>query len=415
MPQSANADLFLPNELRKELGILDNNRRLARDAYALNAIAASKKRLLVICGKIDTEKNPMLPSRLLFNENNFAARAKEYFDEDLNKKNPLPKFTLKNNLEGTQLGKSSKDVLDWAEKNLSGNVMKGVVKSISATQFKDYIQCPFRFFLKQVAGVQPTDYSTSEMEALSFGSVVHQALQQWAQNELNNGRTDWRFDKDKLSKKFSDLVDELIKQRYPDSVLPAILVQKEIIKQRLKVFADYQATREERIIAVEYKFTTPVTLSDNEEMTLIGKIDRIDQNADGAIILLDYKTSKNKPEADHRNNGAWINLQLPVYRHLFLEKKEEFLDDMRTRGVSVSEITDVKVGYFNLPEEGGGYTDSEWNIGDFDSADNVMMQIIEDIHNGVFWPPKESPKFDDYQEYMEWLLRYAELEKKPQE
>ena len=88
---------------------------------------------------------------------------------------------------------------------------------------------------------------------------------------------------------------------------------------------------------------------------------------------------------------------------------------MRTRGVSVSEITDVKVGYFNLPEEGGGYTDSEWNIGDFDSADNVMMQIIEDIHNGVFWPPKESPKFDDYQEYMEWLLRYAELEKKPQE
>lgn len=422
VPQSANADLFLPNELRKELGILDNNRRLARDAYALKAIAVSKKgankHLLIICGKCDTEDNPKLPSRLLFNENNFAARAKEFFDEDLNKKNPLPKFTLKNSLGGIQPGKSSKDVLDWAEKNLSGNVMKGVVKSISATQFKDYIQCPFRFFLKQVAGVQPTDYSTSEMEALSFGSVVHQVLQQWAQNELNNGRTDWRFDKDKLAKKFSDLVDELIKQSYPDSVLPAILVQKEIIKQRLKVFADYQATRNERIIAVEYKFTAPVTLNDNEEMTLIGKIDRIDQSADGTIVLLDYKTSKNKPEADHRDkDGNWINLQLPVYRHLFLEKKEEFLNDMRTRGVSVSEITDVKVGYFNLPEEVGEYTDSEWKDSDFDSAEDMMMEVMENIHNGVFWvwPPRESPKFDDYREYMEWLLRYAELEKKPQE
>ena len=43
VPASLNADVFLPNQLRRALGIEDNDRRYARDAYALSVLAASRK------------------------------------------------------------------------------------------------------------------------------------------------------------------------------------------------------------------------------------------------------------------------------------------------------------------------------------------------------------------------------------
>ena len=43
VPSSLNADLFLPNQLRRALGIEDNDRRYARDAYALSLLAASRE------------------------------------------------------------------------------------------------------------------------------------------------------------------------------------------------------------------------------------------------------------------------------------------------------------------------------------------------------------------------------------
>ncbi len=427
VPQSATSDLFLPNELRKELNILDNNRRFARDAYALTAIhrrlsssgASSaapanepSKHLVVICGKTDIDGKSLLPSRLLFNKEKFALQAYRFFNDD--KDNPLPKYSLKNDFAGNNPGKYSKEVWDWAERNLSGNVLKGVVKSISATKFKEYIQCPFRFFLKYVAGVQPTDYSVHELQAFSFGSVVHQVLQRWSQNKLDNKKCDWNPDVKQLIIELNDLVDEVFNEQYPDSVMPGILVQKEIIKQRLVGFAKFQSSWKGKTVAVEYEnFVMPVQLSDNEEMILKGKIDRIDQLSDGTIILLDYKTSVNSPEKDHRDkDGAWINLQLPVYRYLFLNNEKAFLSDMKQRGVEIKDIQDVQVGYINISQDKDvDYTDSKWSSDDFEMAKDKMFEVMEDIHNGVFWPLEEDVKYDDYQDYIEWLKTGKELKR----
>src|SRR5690606_30969274 len=43
VPASMDADLFLPNRLRQHLGILDNDRRCARDSYALSTMLASRE------------------------------------------------------------------------------------------------------------------------------------------------------------------------------------------------------------------------------------------------------------------------------------------------------------------------------------------------------------------------------------
>ena len=66
VPKSLNSDLFLPNSLRRRLQINDNQRRYARDAYALSVLLASRDEVQLIVGRRDADGNPLFPSRLLF-------------------------------------------------------------------------------------------------------------------------------------------------------------------------------------------------------------------------------------------------------------------------------------------------------------------------------------------------------------
>ena len=73
--KSVNSDLFLPDSLRRALGIVDNARRFARDAYALSVLAATRADLHLISGRRDSEGYPLTPSRLVFaTDNETAAR-----------------------------------------------------------------------------------------------------------------------------------------------------------------------------------------------------------------------------------------------------------------------------------------------------------------------------------------------------
>lgn len=66
VPDSVTSDTFLPNNLRLELGLGDNDQRYARDAYVLTAMLNSRKDLQLIIGRRDSRDDPMKPSRLLF-------------------------------------------------------------------------------------------------------------------------------------------------------------------------------------------------------------------------------------------------------------------------------------------------------------------------------------------------------------
>src|SRR5439155_17417631 len=66
VPTSLNSDLFLPNELRRRLGLYDNARRFARDAYAVSLLRHARRDVVWLVGRRDADGNPLIPSRLLF-------------------------------------------------------------------------------------------------------------------------------------------------------------------------------------------------------------------------------------------------------------------------------------------------------------------------------------------------------------
>ena len=83
-PSSMNHDLFLPNRLRTHLGIEDNARRYARDAYALQVLLNSREDLHLIAARRDVQGEPLTPSRLLFatDASLIARRINHFFGEE---------------------------------------------------------------------------------------------------------------------------------------------------------------------------------------------------------------------------------------------------------------------------------------------------------------------------------------------
>ena len=67
---------------------------------------------------------------------------------------------------------------------------------------------------------------------------------------------------------------------------------------------------------------------------------------------------------------------------------------------------EIKVGYINISKEKvAKFENPEWTDDVFKTAEDKISEVMENIHNGVFWPPSEDVKYDAYPEYVSWLLQ----------
>ena len=64
IPSSITSDLFLPNSLRTSLGLVDNARRFARDAYTTALLVNSRATVTFFCKRTDAAGMPLWPSRI---------------------------------------------------------------------------------------------------------------------------------------------------------------------------------------------------------------------------------------------------------------------------------------------------------------------------------------------------------------
>ena len=159
----------------------------------------------------------------------------------------------------------------------------------------------------------------TEMSGGTFGDLAHDVLQAFAESDHKDCRDD-REIYDWLSKE----LDVEAKRRFPGSRLPALRIQLEQLRQRLDKFSVLQARQREngwRIVSCE-ELLEHRLMVDNKPFTIRGKIDRVDQHEiTGKVAVWDYKTSDSgkDPQAAHFRNKKWIDLQLPLYRHLLKE------------------------------------------------------------------------------------------------
>jgi len=381
VPETVTGDAFLPEALRARLGLKTNEARFARDAYLLAALSACRTtagRLDLLVGKVSAAGDPLRPSRLLL-----ACAEAEL---------PRRVAALFRPVEAARPG------LPWRRAwQLTPPVVAPPAR-VSVTAFRDYLRCPFRFYLKHALKMETVDPFKSELDALDFGTLCHDALEAMGKAPALRDCTDPAVLREFLLAR----VDRRARERYGAELTLPLIVQLESARQRLARAAEVQAEQRAAgwvIEQVERKFELALGA-----VTVSGKIDRIERHVEtGAVRVIDYKTSDKgvPPVAAHVRSArraetapdwarftaggkelVWTDLQLPLYLEALAG---EF-------GGAAG------AGYFNLPKAVGetelllwdDYA-APWRAAARRCAEGVAAGVTAEI----FWPPAEVPPRDE--------------------
>ena len=384
LPGSAGRDPLLPEPLRQALGLDNAARTAARDAWML-AVAAGREDLLVVVPRRRADGAPAVPSRLLFRRDPDAvvAAAKRLFAKP---SPPLP--------AGPPAVMPSR--LEVPNPSIVVPGGSALHPPMRVTEFRDYLACPYRYWLRHRLRLGIADDDSLELGPGDFGTLIHECLDLFAKDPLLAASTS----AEEIAAGLSAILDRLVDRRYGSGAAPAVFVQAELARRRLRQFASVQASRTAAgwaIHSTEQVVRSSALVVDGQPVTLSGKIDRIDHHAgEDRWEVLDYKTSKNAktPDQTHRDPRGWIDLQLPLYRHLLVE----------VGGLPEIDLANpdrIGVGYFNVPArvEEIRIDSANWSAEEYESADDTARDVVRAVREGVFWPPNPDaagtfPEFD---------------------
>jgi len=378
IPESLNSDLFLPDGLRRHLQITDNSQRYARDAYALCLLQNSGRELVVIARRRDTSGEPLQPSRfgLLETGSELAQRVLAFWSDSTP---PAPPTASADRATSFLVNRPPDDVQP--------------PESMSVTSFRDYLQCPYRYYLNYIADIESIDDAANELGGAQFGNVLHNVLAAFGESDLS--------DADDAVEIRTYLLDQLksrARWMFGEHYIPAVGVQLGQAARRLEAFADWQAERRLQgwqIHAVEQpqrsadgeRPAPTIVNHDDTRMSLTGRIDRIDFHPETeSWALFDYKTNDTAadPEKAHLSGDSWIDLQLPLYRHL-----------AKQLGVN----GEIQLGFIVLPKDTNntGERTAEWTNEQLQAADSAAADVWKAVQACEFWLPAESGvRYDSY-------------------
>lgn len=386
IPQSLNSDLFLPNSLRTRLGLLDNARRYARDVYALSVLLHSRQRVTLIVGRRTAEGEPLRPSRLLFaaEPEVIAERIVQFYGDKAKAarpaRSPLP-------AELTTTCSTPKFSIPRPRR------LSAPIAELNVTEFRSYLACPYRYYLRHVLGLGAVDDAAEELGGSEFGELLHEVLKAFGLSPLTSSRAP-----EEIRAFLQDQLETVVRRRLGGRRRPVVELQIEQLRRRLGAFAHLQAELAElgwEIRHVEHadqESDPPFDLGDGRSIHLRGRIDRIDFHPQHGWRILDYKsTAKGEsPEEVHRKSKKgkkqekeWIDLQLPLYRRL-----------ARPLGVEGR----VQLGFLLLPEDSARTRVelAEWTDEELSEADELAREAARGILDQRFWPPSDVRDYDDW-------------------
>ena len=400
IPQSITSDAFLPDQARAHTGLRDNVHRYARDAYILESIvqprAGGRGQFRGFMPRRGGRGDPLKPSRLLFHgpPEDLAPRAMYFFSDG-----PSLNESLERVPGWPWNGPDPKDALG----KFKTQTETGERHRLSPSALKDYLQCPFGFYLKQVIGLKDPYEPIHEMNAREFGTWVHEIFANFAHSAMAHSADAGAIEKFLVAE-----AERLFNARFGAQPSLPVSFQKNIVLNRLAYAAQAQAGWRRagwKILPDRSEF--PFTLPMGPEWIIGGRIDRVDEHErTGEICVMDFKTSAEAeaPAAAHlarragpespADLGGWKDLQLPLYvaacRALFPGKT-------------------IRAAYFALPNAVEDTGILEWP----ELADDLVRRatvcarnIYRRVGAGVFWPSRM--KFGDRED--EYRVFFGDVE-----
>lgn len=397
IPEHRGDDPFLPDSFREILGMESGDVNYARDSFLLQSHIESREKVRITLSKLSESNEPKTPSRLLLRSKgiDLAERVQSLFGEP----------TLKSD-------NPSAWQRDWRlnipEIQNPYSLENETQRSLSPTAIRDYLHCPFRFFLKRVVRMERYEANKTEMNALDFGLLIHAIVEKFGRETSIRDSVSVR----EIQNSFDELLEDELFLRFGGNLNLALRMQADIAKSRLHRLATLQAEESAtgwRILDVELDIGKSIPWGiDGHPIRM--QIDRVDQHQQtGEIRVMDYKSSskaadplkahitnlnpdENRPICGDtlpptprgRTDRRWKNLQLPIYAWFAQQHYKS------------SEIPSV--GYINMPNTLSDTAFTVWQ--DFDaelleSAKIWASTAIKQIQQSNFFHPATLPNREE--------------------
>ena len=342
---------LLSPPLRRSLGLQDAETFHARDLYYLELLMASRDATFV-SGRRGAQGEPLSPRRILL-----AGAMPELVETVL-------AFWGESGSDGDE-----EDGTQVSAESAFGPILPSVDAAVPdrlpATAFRDYLACPYRFYLRHVLGLRQVRDLPRELPPGDFGRLLHAVLGRFARAPAASSG-----DPEVIARILGELLDEEAALRSGELPRVAVRLQLEQLRRRLRSFAAWQAaqaragwTIDPELVEVRVEATLDV---DGSPFVVTGRIDRVDRHPTGGSRLLDYKSAEQSvtPEQAHRagkrGERRWIDLQLPLYELM-----------LRQRGVDgVAPGVALELGFVNLGHrlDEDPLALAEWNEDDLAEA-----------------------------------------------
>lgn len=373
-------DPILPDALRAAMGFEDEARRHARDLFVLSTILGRDPEARFLVPRRDPRGEPRVPSRLVFGDRGpaLARRVVEVFNR--------PSARYRGGVDVSGFGRPRPTWADEAARIIA-------IDRLSVTAFRDYLASPYRFWLKHVLGLRGPDPVGRELDARSFGTVLHHAVEVFGRQDVARGAAGERpcADPDRIHEAMVVAMSDAIDRMCGSNRGAGLLLQERILTARLREVAIRQAdlAREGwRIHAVEDQLDALLDIPGEAPMPVRGRIDRIDHHPEQGWRLIDFKTSDagKTPDRSHRVNGRWIDLQLPLYRGLHAGALPD-----------APPPSEVATGYFLVTADAGkiGFSPSRKIDELHEEAMDMAREVVRSIRDGNFELTGDPPRDDD--------------------
>jgi ATP-dependent helicase/nuclease subunit B len=205
---------------------------------------------------------------------------------------------------------------------------------ISASRLERWLSCPHAYLLEHVLRVEPVENPEEllEIDAMERGSVVHDILERWLLEQLQDGTVPppsqpWP---PPARERLLEIGEEVCDEAQARGVTGHPLLWR---RDRLQIlgdlvqFLDADDDRRarggltpigaERAFGMDGAEAVYLDLGDGRTIAVRGKIDRVDRAADGTVVVADYKTGRrdsySKLTEDTPLGEDGTKLQLVIY------------------------------------------------------------------------------------------------------
>jgi ATP-dependent helicase/nuclease subunit B len=204
---------------------------------------------------------------------------------------------------------------------------------ISASGYHSLVACPYQFFARYMLRLNEMDEVRESVEKRDYGEWVHDILHRFHQKFPLNAAHSHAVLEDALQNISSEVFAPVVERDY---LARAWLLRWQ---QAIPAYLDTQLKFEAdgwRYQSGEVPFEFPLS----EELTLHGRTDRVDVQADGAARVLDYKLTDATRLRD-KLKEAGEDVQLACYASVYEADEAAFISIEKDKVIAVAPPQDL--------------------------------------------------------------------------